>query len=305
MKIAIMGMGGIGGFVGGMLAKSGIDTAYIARGAHLAAIVENGLTLRTDVGGGEFCTRPRIATNDPAEVGVVDVVIVSVKGYSLDEAVNAIAPMVGSETLVLPLLNGVGMGERIAQRLGKGKVLEGLIYVSSFISAPGAVTQVGALNKIIIGAAALRPVDSARIGELVTCIKAAGIDAQHSSDIEAAVWTKFAFICSFGGAMSYYRATAGELQTDKVKMETMRALCEEIAAVAAAKGIVLAQDVVQNSIKIAMGLSPDSKASLQRDLEVPGKPNELDQFCGEVVRLGEKLGVDTPVNRRIYDALRA
>lgn len=302
MKIGIMGVGGIGGFIAGALGKAGeCELTCVARGAHLAAIKAQGLKVHSDRLG-EFTVRPHMATDKPAEV--MDAVFVCVKGYSIDEAAVIIQPMVDAHTLVIPMLNGIGTAERLSERLQKGVILDGCIYLSSFVRAPGEIAQVNKdLCRVVFGAPKGVNASSERMEELAQLLRRADVPAEVSGDIEYATWEKYSFICSFGAASAYYGMTAGELRRHPEAFETLMQLAEELIGVANAKGVMLPVEVKAKVRTMAESLSEESKSSLQRDLETPGKPNERGLFCAEVARLAKTLGVSAKTHERVAKAL--
>lgn len=302
MKIAIMGMGGIGGFMGGMLAKGGNDVSFIARGKHLEAIKNNGLTVNSDLAG-SFNVRPTLATENAADIGIVDAVILAVKGYSLEQAAKQISPIVGEKTLILPLLNSVGIGDKIIAALGAGQVLDGLIYLVSMIEAPGVIAQKGKLCSVIMGQSKNRPIDIEGMNRLNEILNAAGIATKISDDIDAEVWTKFCFICSYGCTGSFYDATAGEIKSNPEYKATARAMCNEIFLLARAQGINVADDLVESCMTKIENLADDGTSSLHRDVRSNMPNTEADAFCGEVVRLGKKFMIETPACKMAADKL--
>lgn len=301
MKIAIAGVGGVGGILGALLLRHGLDVTLIARGEHAKAMHENGILLRSQLLG-EICVKPTLVTDDPNEAGIVDVVFICVKTYSLDEMARKIAPMVAENTLVIPLCNGIGNGERVESLLGKGIVLDGCIYVSSFITAPGEFGQVGESLKIAFGP---------RSGGITPQMKAlekllldAGvIVCKATEEIESEIWQKYTTVCSFAGVTSYYMQPMGELQKDPKKMALAFDAMREIIALAAAKGVKLPADMFERGGRSFWKSVPEMKPSMLRDFETPGKPTEIEAFSVYVVRLGRELGIPTPAHTWIAQKL--
>ena len=298
MKIAVMGTGGVGGYFGGMLAKAGHDVTFIARGPHLAAIRENGL--RVETVHGDFTVHAP-ATDDPGEVGPVDLVLFCVKTYHTDEAGRAIAPLVGDDTLILSLQNGVDNEEKLAALYGQEHVLGGVCYISAAIATPGVIRQVSGPRSIVFGE--LDGSITPRAQRVLQAFTDAGIDATLSEDVQKALWTKFLFICAFSGVASVARAPVGELLAIPETRELLREAMAEVAAVARARGITLDADIVERMISFAEGFTPETKPSMLVDLE-RGNRLENDALSGTVARLGAELGVPTPVHRVIYAALK-
>jgi 2-dehydropantoate 2-reductase len=299
MRIAILGTGGVGGYFGGLLAHAGHEVTFIARGEHLRAIQANGLQVKSV--NGDFSVRPAQATDDPARVGPVEYVVVAVKHYHLTQAAQQMRPLVGPETTVVPLLNGVDAHERLIPILGASALVAGLCSLVSLIEAPGVIRQETRLRRVVVGE--LDRSRSERVERLVQAWAETGAEALQADDIHAAMWTKFLFIASFGGVGSLARTNMGEMlgapETRALFIESMR----EVEAVARARGVELAPDVVDKALAMAEGFEPTATNSMQRDV-ADGKPFELEAFSGAVVHLGEAAGVSTPVHRHFYALLR-
>ncbi len=299
MRIAIMGAGGVGGYYGGLLARAGQDVTFIARGAHLAAIRAKGLQIKSVHG--DFVISPAQATSSPAEVGPVDLIVVAVKTYHTDEAAQAIRPMVGPETVVVSFQNGVDAAERIGAVIGPERLLGGATWVSAAIEAPGVIGQYSQFRRIALGEFSGQ--NTPRLQAIEDVLDRAGATVELSQDISQVLWTKFVFIASVSAISSLTRVTFGEYrhvpETRAVLTEAMR----EVEAVARAKGIALDPDVVEKTLAFIDGSAPGIKPSMQRDVEA-GKVSELESMIGVVVRLGEQLGVPTPVMRLAYAVLK-
>ncbi|RME48013.1 MAG: 2-dehydropantoate 2-reductase [Chloroflexi bacterium] len=298
MRIAVMGTGGVGGYFGGMLARAGHDVTFIARGAHLAAIREHGLRIQTVHG--DFTIRAP-ATDDPGEVGPVELVLFCVKTYHTEEAGHAMAPLVGDKTLILSLQNGVDNEEKLAAMYGREHVLGGVCYIASTITSPGVVTQVSGPRSIVFGE--LDGSITARAQRVHQVLVEAGIDTTLSDNIHKALWTKFLFICALSGVGSVARATVGEMVAIPETRELLRETMAEVEAVARARGVELEAGIVDQMMRTAEGFAPESKPSMLVDVE-RGNRLEIDALNGTVARLGAMLGVPTPANRFIYAALK-
>ena len=299
MRIAVFGTGGVGGYFGGLLAHAGHETTFIARGEHLHAIQRNGLQVKSV--NGDFHVRPAQATDDPARVGPVDYVVVAVKHYHLDQAAPAIRPLVGPATTVVPLLNGVDAHERLIPILGDGHVVGGLCSLVSLVEAPGVIRQETRLRRVVVGE--LDRGRSERLERLMQAWPETGADAIQTEDIHAAMWNKFVFIASFGGVGSLARCNMGEmLGTPETRALFVESL-EEVVAVARARGVGLAPDVVARTLAMAKSFEASSTTSMQRDV-ADGKPFELQAFSGTVVRMGQAAGVATPLHRQFYALLK-
>lgn len=299
MRLAVMGSGGVGGYFGARLAESGQEVTFIARGEHLAAMRREGLKLKS-IDGNVTITSAR-ATDDPAEIGEVDAVIVAVKAWQVATAAEAIRPMVGPNTLVLPLQNGVEAADQLAAALGEDRVLDGLCGILAWREGPGVIRHAGVPPFIRLGTRL--PSQAADAETLrATLDRATGISAEIPDDIEAAVWSKFLFICAMSGIGALTRAPIGITRTLPETRELTRQILDEIDAVARARGVALPDDAVDRALGFIDSLPEGSTASMQRDI-MAGQPSELDSQNGAVVRLGRAAGVPTPINAMIHAAL--
>ena len=297
MRIAIYGAGGVGGHYGGVLARAGHDVALIARGAHLDAIRSHGLLVRTP--GGEFRASPP-ATADPAEIGPVDAVIVAVKSLHLPAVRAGIGPLLGPATLVVPLLNGVDAHEALVPAVGRDRMGKGLTRIISEVAAPGEIRHIGVDPYVALAEWDGRA--SPRAEALVAALAQAGVHAEIPPDIEAALWHKFLFVCSLGGVCAVCRMPLGPVRANPASRDLLRRAMEEIAAIAAARGITLPPDAVDRALEIFDSFPPEGTSSLQRDIAA-GIPSELDAWNGAAVRMGAESGVPTPVHSFIHAAL--
>ncbi len=297
MRIAIYGAGGVGGYFGGVLARAGHDVTLIARGRHLDAIRSHGLLLRTP--GGDFRAHPP-ATADPAGTGPVDAVIVAVKSLHIPAVRAGIGPLLGPATLVVPLLNGVNAHEALLPAVGRERMGKGLTRIISEVAAPGEIRHVGVDPYVALaewdGSA------SPRAEALVAAFVQAGVDAEIPPDIDAALWHKFLFVCSLGGVCAVCRMPLGPVRANPASRDLLRRAMEEIAAIAAARGITLPPDAVDRALEIFDSFPPEGTSSLQRDIAA-GIPSELDAWNGAAVRMGAESGVPTPVHSFIHAAL--
>ena len=298
MKIAVMGAGGVGGYFGGLLAKAGNEVSFIARGKHLQAIRSGGL--RVEHNEGEFVVHAT-ATDDPREVGVAELVMFCVKAYDTDSALEAMGPMVGPETTVLTLQNGVESHIRMGTAFGEGCALPGAAYVESRIDSPGVVVQTGHVARLVFGEASGK--ESARVKRVREAMRSAGIKAEVSPDVLATLWTKFLFITAVAGLTSACRRRIGELLGEPGYRGVLVGAMREIEAVGRTKGINLGQSVVAETMEYVEGAVKDITASMHLDLE-RGRRLELEIFNGAVVRMGREVGVATPVNELLYLVLK-
>lgn len=299
MRIAVFGSGGVGGYFGGRLAQAGEDVAFIARGEHLTAIRRGGLKV-TSVAG-DFLIHPARATDDPATLGPMDVVLLGVKAWQVDEASTAMRPMVGPRTRVVPLQNGIEAPDRLAEALGAKQVLGGLCRIFAYVAGAGHIVHAGVEPYIAFGA--LDAAADGRAEELRQAFqRARGVTAEIPPDIRAAMWTKFLFIAALSGVAALTRAPVGIVRSQPESRSLLRQALEEIRAVAAGYGIALAADVVEQTVAFVDALPADGTTSMQRDI-VQSRPSELDAQIGAVVRLGRLASVDVPVHRFMLAAL--
>jgi 2-dehydropantoate 2-reductase len=298
MRIAIFGTGGAGGYFGAQLARAGEEVVFIARGEHLQAIRSRGLVIETPAG--ETVIRPALATDDPAEVGPVDVVLVGVKSWQVPEAARAIRPLIGPNTIVVPLQNGVEASSQLAAELDPEHVLEGLCGTLSWVTEPGRIRSIGKVHFVKLGERDNRP--SERADRLRRAFDRAGVDVEVPADVHAALWAKFLFVVSLGGVGAVTRAPVGVLRTVPRTRKMLEDCMREILAVARARRIALADPIIGKTLAFVDSLAPDGTTSLQRDI-MAGKPSELEAWNGAVVRFGRESGVATPFHAFIYDSL--
>ncbi|MGA2784150.1 MAG: 2-dehydropantoate 2-reductase [Candidatus Bathyarchaeia archaeon] len=299
MKIAVIGAGGIGGFMGGALAKSGQEVSVIGRGKHLEAIRDRGLIVES-VSLGNFQTRVR-ATNQPSDVGAVDLVLFNVKSYDTETALRSIGPLIGDGTTVLSFQNGVDNEDKIAEAIGKTRVLAGAIAVESFIAEPGLIKQTSGPMRFAMGEMSGEITDRAK--KINTAFVDAGLKCELSNRIQEVLWEKFLFICAAGGVCSVTRSTFGDVIADERTRELYVSVMREVEAVARAKGINMASDIVPRTLASTERVSKSMKPSMLRDLEL-GKRLEIDALNGSVAKFGHQLSVPTPVDDFIYAALK-
>ncbi|MEE8435638.1 MAG: 2-dehydropantoate 2-reductase [bacterium] len=300
MKIAIMGSGGVGGFYGGRLARGGEDVTFIARGAHLEAMRKNGLQIESPTAG-DFKLAEVQATDNPAEAGVVDLVLVSVKTYGLEEAARAIVPMIGPETTVLPLLNGVDITGRLGAIGGEKHVIGGTVYVAANIAAPGTIRHL-TMDRLIFGE--LEGGTSPRCEAIQEAFTAAGIEADHSSDIKMEIWRKFVGLIAISGVASVTRLPGKAVADDADTRDLLGMAMGEVVRLARSQGIGLDENLPEQLVPMFDSWPPEAKPSMLVALEA-GSRLELESLQGTVVRMAEAAGVPTPVNRFIYTALKA
>jgi len=298
MRIAVVGVGGVGGFFGARLQRGGHEVVFVARGANLAALRASGL--RVSGASGDFHLGQVAATDDPAAAGPVDAVLVAVKSWQLPEAAPTLAPLVGRDTVVVPLLNGVEAPEQLAAALGPAPVAAGLCAIVSYLVASGHVHHEGVAPTVRFGELDGRP--SSRLERLRAAFVDAGVRAEIPDDVHAALWTKLLFIAPVSGVGALVRAPLGAWRALAGPRELAERAMREVAAVAAARGHALAPDAVERTLAFVDGMAPGATSSLQRDVEA-GRRTELEAQVGAVVRLGAAAGVETPACQLLYDCL--
>jgi 2-dehydropantoate 2-reductase len=299
MKVAIMGAGGLGAYYGGMLARAGEPVHFIARGPHLRALQSGGLRVES-AHVGDFHLPKVSATDDPAAIGPVDAVLMGVKAYDLEAASRAMRPLLGADTFVVPLLNGVDIAERIGAVIGAERVLGGTVFISCNVIAPGTLRHVFN-GPFIFGE--LAGGASARGDALAAALKGAGAIAEHSPQIRRELWRKYVLVCALAGVSTASRLSTRPMMADAGLRALFEAAMGEVTALAAASGVALDADVVQQHLAFAGQVSPQHTVSTLIDLRA-GRRLELDLFQGTMVRLGEKLGVPTPIHRVLYALLK-
>ncbi len=298
MRVAVIGAGGVGGYYGGMLARSGVNVAFIARGTQLDAIRSNGLTVKT-THVGEF-TVPVQATSDPNAVGPVELVLVCVKTYDTDTAVQMLTPLIHADTIVMSLQNGVEKEERIGRVVGNEHVLGALTYVSSRVESPGVIHQ-SWVQKLAFGE--LNGQASARTQHLLRLFERAEIAAEVAPDIRVAMWGKLLGVSAFTAVCCVTRLPGAAITSYPEISALFWGTMEEGLAVARASGVAMPDNFLDQSRGIVAGINPMVRPSMYYDLEA-GKPLELEDMIGVVVRLGKKHEVSTPLTFAMYAALK-
>jgi len=299
MKIVMMGAGGVGGFFGGRLAHAGYDVTFIARGAHLAAMREHGLTLENEAQGDIHVPKVQ-ATDDPRSLGRADLVIVSVKLWDTEAAARAIKPLVGPGTGVLSLQNGVIKDEILRRELGAEVVMGGVAYDATHIARPGVIHQTGTMQRVILGEYDGR--ESERVRFLHEALQRAGVASELSRDVRRSIWEKFVFLAALSGATAAMRSSVGPIRANPRARAFLLQLMQEAVAVGRAQGVALPEDFAANRLAFADTLPADMTSSMHHDLE-SGNRLEVDWLSGGVADMGEAVGVPTPANRAVRDVL--
>ena len=298
-----MGIGGIGGYYGGLLARhyaddKNVEIVFIARGNHLVQIKKSGLKLITAKE--TLTVRPDLATDNPCGCGIFDCVIFCVKAYDLEESAELLSPAIGENTLVISLLNGVDNADRLRVILNKGKILNGCVYISAHIVRPGVVQQEGVLTKLFFGNESDETLDGKK---LEAFFDKANIDAQYGTDINNIVWEKYVLISAFASATAYLKKTMrGILESENGK-KLLEQLLAEVLYIAKAKQIVLPEGIREQIIAKVSTFPLTTKTSMQMDFENGGKA-ELETFTGFIVREAEKYGISVPTYEKVYIALK-
>jgi 2-dehydropantoate 2-reductase len=298
MKILIMGTGGVGGYYGGLLAQQGHEVTFIARGAHLYALRHDGLTVRSVHG--DFAVSPVNATDEPINVGPVDLILFSVKTYHTEDAAQAIRAAVGRQTIVMSLQNGVDAAERIGNVIGAEHVIGGATWLSSAVEAPGVIRQVSEFRRIVLGE--LAGGRSERTHSIFEVLNQLGITVEISEKIQKVLWTKFVFISAVSSIGSLTRLPMGDYRSVPQSRRLLSSLMQEVESLARAQGIALDEDVVARSLEFIDNSGPHIKTSMQLDVETAHR-TELDSMVGVIGRKGRELGVPTPTADFVYAAL--
>ena len=298
MRIAIFGAGGIGGYLGGRLSQAGEEVVLIARGEHLKAIREHGL--RVDSIKGDFVATPALATDNPTEAGTVDAVILGVKAWQVTDAAKAMRPMIGPDTFVVPMQNGVEAPGQLASVLGEKAVVVGLGGLISYIVGPGHILHAGGEPFVSFGES--DDSTSERTQRLLQAFQNAGVQATIPTNIHAALWGKLAFMAANSGVGAITRVPVGQWRSVPGSWEMAQQVVKEVLAVAHGKGIRMPVDALPATLARLEASPPGGTSSMQRDL-MEGRPSELGVQNGGVVRLGLEAGVPTPVNTFIYNSL--
>lgn len=298
MKIVMFGAGGVGGYFGGRLAQHGHDVTFIARGAHLAAIRAAGLRITSPLGDAHVTAVT--ATDDPAAIGPVDVVLLTVKMYDLDAAAAQLPPLMGPDTVVVTLQNGVEATDIVARHVGAAHVAGGVAYVAAVIDTPGTIRHT-ALNRLIFGELDGRP--SPRLDVLRDALTASGVEAAVSPHIRTDLWSKFARLSVFSSMTTVTRSPIGVLRSDPDLLRLLEEAVEESLAVGRAHGVPLSDSVMNEIQAMVRDLPANAKASMLEDLE-RGRPLELPWLSGAVVRLGKEVDVPTPIHRFVATVLK-
>ena len=292
MRIAIYGAGGVGGYFGARLAAAGNDVHFIARGPHLEAMREHGL--RVESGAGNLHIHPAPATDDPADIGPVDAVMFAVKLWDVEAAAKQLAPLLHERTVVIPFQNGIESPDLLKKHIPARHVLGGVVYIATGIEAPGVILHTGTMQRMQIGPGA---------EAFVQACMAAGINVEQAADIERARWEKFVFLVGLSGVTTLARRPLGVCRADPDLRATLEAAMSETWRLGRHRGIALADDFVAERMRFVDTLHAGMRTSMQHDLENGGRL-EAPWLCGAVARMSQEAGLEAPVNRSIYAALK-
>ena len=297
MKIAIMGSGGVGGYFGAWLAQGGADVTFIARGAHLAAMRQNGLAIE----GPRPLHLPKVqATDDPRTIGPVALVIFSVKLWDTESAARALLPVMKPGTGVVSFQNGVKKDEMLTPILGNDAVFGGVSYIGASIARPGVILQTGPMQRLVFGE--YDGSRSPRVEAFLAACQKGGINAEVSADIVRSIWEKFAFLAGGSATTTAMRSSIGPIRARPETRQFLLDVMKEVVAVGRARGVALPAGFAEQRMSGIDQLAPEMIASMYHDLQ-HGKPLELRWLSGDVVALGAEAGVPTPMNRAVRDIL--
>ncbi len=304
LSIGIIGVGGVGGYYGSklcrLISKQEAEVYFIARGQHLDAIRQNGLSINT-AAEGDWISHPTLATDSFGDLPVLDVCLVCVKSYDLQNAAQQLRQCTSSTSAIIPLLNGIDIYERMRSELRIGLILPACTYIGVHISAPGKICQRGGDCQILFGRDPQSP--DIKPDSLFELFERCGVKYAWCDDISPVLWRKYIFIAGFGMVMASFDKTMGQVMETPRLSQYVQALMEEIAALARGKGVYLPVDIIAATYQHGRDFAYESKTSFQRDFENAEKPDERALFGDIILRMGKELGIDTPVTRELRDLL--
>lgn len=298
MKIAMMGSGGVGGYYGARLAQSGNEVTFIARGRHAEAMRKSGLRVKSELGDAHVA--PARVVENPAEAGLQDLVVVAVKLWDSESAAQALGPIVGAQTIVVSLQNGVDKDEVLAKHVGRVHVIGGVTHIGAVIAEPGVIAHTGKMARVTIGE--LDGSRSARVERVADAFRKAGVDTVVSDDIARVTWEKFVLLTALSGMTALTRKPVGPVREHPATRAMLLQALRETGEVARAEGAKLDESFAQRQLQAIDTFPAAMLSSMAQDL-LRGNRLELDWLSGAVVRRGEKRGVDTPAHRAIYAGL--
>lgn len=302
MKIVILGIGGVGGYYGGMLARhyensKEVEVYFIARGESEKAIKQNGL--RVESVKENFVAHPKLVTSKPEEIGLADIIICCTKSYGLEESINQLKPCIGKETVILPLLNGVDSAERIKEVL-PNEVWEGCVYLVSQLAGPGIVKETGNPPRMYFGS---RAGTNEKLKSAEKIFKEAGINAALSDNIQQAMWEKYLFLSPSATITSYLDKYMGDIPLNEEYRKLLQQLLNELMPVAEKLGIVVPANAFQNTIDVMTKLPKGATTSMHRDF-MNGNSTEVESLTGYAIGLGKKFGIAMPTYEMMYAKLK-
>lgn len=304
IKIIIAGIGGVGGYFGGLLAKyyyqnENVIIDFFARGQHLEEIQKNGLKVIKSKN--EFIAIPNIATDNPKEIGIADLIIICTKSYDIETVIQQLSPCINKETVILPLLNGLDSKEKIKRVFPNNIVLEACVYIVSRLKQFGVVENSGNIQELYFGLDNF-PGDKLQLFENI--FSKANIEATYSNNISKIVWEKFIFLSPTATATSYYDKCIGEILEDKESFETLIGLIDEVMLIAKAKKIIVSDDIANQTLRMLKTLPFETTSSMHSDFKIKKDETELKSLTGYVLEEGLKYNIDTPNYKMIYSALK-
>ncbi len=299
MRIIVIGAGGTGGYFGGLLARAGEDVTFLARGTQLEALRTRGLTVKSRLAG--TFSVPVHATSDPKEIGPADLVLFCVKTYDMVTASQGLHSLIGPETIVLPIQNGIDVTELLSDEVGAQYLVGAAAYVTSHIESPGMIAQTGGAGSIELGE--LDGGQSERTRRLQQVLQHAGIKTMLPDDIRVSLWAKFLFICAFSGVTALTRLPMGQVLAYQETSAILRAVMQEGELVARAYNIALPVDIVERQMAVVQTFEPEAMGSMAVDL-LAGRRLEIEALNGTMVRMGQEQGLSLPYNTVIYAALK-
>lgn len=303
-NILVAGIGGVGGFFGGLLAKQyendeKVEVNFLARGAHLTAIREKGLKVL--VRGESFIARPYIATDNPSEIGMADYIIISTKSYDLESVIHQLKPCINKDTIILPLLNGVDSKNIISKLLPENLILDGCVYIVSRLKETGVVENSGNIQSLYFG---LDNFEHKKLRLLESIMIEAGIEVQNALQISSIIWTKFIFISPTASATSYFDQSIGTVLAEEDKFQFISILIKEIIQLAKAKKIMLSEDIYEKTFAVLQSMSYETTSSMHVDFQKKNGINELESLTNYVILEAKKYGVQTPFYEKVYEKLK-
>jgi 2-dehydropantoate 2-reductase len=303
IRIVIAGIGGVGGYFGGQLARhyeknNEAEIIFFARGENEKAIRQNGLKVESTIG--EFIAKPKLVTSDASEIGKADFLIICTKSYDLEQTLLQLSPCINESTVILPLLNGIDNYEKTKNCFPKNEVWQGCVYIVSRLINPGIIKQMGNKRLLFFGS---KNGNSEKLKQLETIFLNAGIEAYLSKEIEQTIWEKFLFISSIATMTSYMNTSVGLVLSHSESKSLLLTLLAELKKIAEAKQIILPENIIEIIMNKLRALPADITSSMHTDFQ-KGKLTELDSLTGIVVKLGRQYGVATPTYEKLYNELR-